>query len=396
MDLSRCQQEIGALLDRPVESQLAAGYYHTVREICQQPLTWKDSGSRVVVRRDQFASLLEGCRSVVLTGSGSSQYAGECVSPALQVELGLPVQTVSGGSLLMEGVRALPCTPCLLVSIARSGESPESLGAVEQLLKGEAEVRHLVITCNQEGPLATRYAGDPRLLVITLDERTNDRSLAMTSSFTNLVLAARALGKLTDPAAYLARLSDLSRQAAWLLGEKTDALAGLARSAFRKAVYLGSNCRYGAAREAALKMLEMTGGRVMTMAETYLGLRHGPMCLIDDETLVVCFLASDPLARAYEADLICELNRKHLGARKLLLGQTIFAGLAAEGDMVLEFPGTPALADEDVPVLDVMAAQLLALFRCLQEGLHPDSPSTDGVIQRVVERFRIHPWTNGE
>ena len=61
-------------------------------------------------------------------------------------------------------------------------------------------------------------------------------------------------------------------------------------------------------------MLEMTAGEVTTFPETYLGLRHGPMAAVDEGALVVCFLSADPVVRAFEVDLMRELDRKKLGA----------------------------------------------------------------------------------
>jgi tagatose-6-phosphate ketose/aldose isomerase len=185
-------------------------------------------------------------------------------------------------------------------------------------------------------------------------------------------------------------VSALARQAADILLGQADALARIARSEYRTAVYLGSGNRFGAAREAALKMLEMTGGQVKTFPETYLGLRHGPMCAIDGEALVVCFLSSDPVTRAYEVDLVRELNQKKLGARKVLVGPGVPADIVSAADVVIDPPGLAAIPDEDAPVLDVVAGQLLAFFRCLHVGLRPDAPSDEGVISRVVGDFAIH------
>ena len=140
-------------------------------------------------------------------------------------------------------------------------------------------------------------------------------------------------------------------------------------------------------------MLEMTSGRVMTFAETYLGLRHGPMCAVDEEALVVCFLSRDEVARAYEADLVRELGRKGLGAHKVLVGGNVPPDLVSSGDVVVDGPGLGALDDDDAPILDVLVGQTLALFRCMAAGLRPDSPSDDGVISRVVESFEIHRRT---
>jgi tagatose-6-phosphate ketose/aldose isomerase len=137
-------------------------------------------------------------------------------------------------------------------------------------------------------------------------------------------------------------------------------------------------------------MLEMTAGRVTTMSETYLGVRHGPMTYVHDDTLVLCFLSSDPTLRAYEADLLRELDQKQLGLRKVIVGEDVPGRLVHENDVVLECEGLAQIGDENFPVIDVLAAQLLAFFRCLEMGLRPDSPSEDGVINRVVQTFHLY------
>ncbi len=389
-ELAAEQPELRALLELSAEAQEAAGFGHTLREICQQPATWIQTAQTLVLMHPSLRSFLADCRSLVLTGSGSSQYAGECVHPALQAASGISACTLGGGWLLAQGRRALPAErPLTLISLARSGDSPESGGVVEWLLETEPLVKHLVITCNARGQLATRFRGDPGVLVLSLDEKTNDRSLVMTSSFTNMALAGLGLGFLADPAAYAKIAETLAGAGRQLLLRHTDVLAETARTPFHRAVFLASGCRYGAAREAGLKMLEMNAGRIPTMAETYLAFRHGPMCFLDRETLLVCFLASDPLARAYEEDVITEINRKQLGARKLIVGAGVDPALLADGDVALEVPAMAELGDDNVPVLDVMVGQLLAFFRCRAEGLRPDMPS-EGAISRVVNPFRIH------
>ncbi len=175
-----------------------------------------------------------------------------------------------------------------------------------------------------------------------------------------------------------------------LIHEHLGKLAGVAKAPFKRAVFLGSGSRFGAAREAALKMLEMTAGRVTTMCETYLGLRHGPMSYVHGDTLVVCFLSSDPTLRAYEADLVRELDQKELGLLKVLVGEGVPGDLVRENDVALECPGLEQLGDENFAAIDVIAGQLLAFFRCREEGLRPDSPSEDGVISRVVQTFALH------
>ncbi len=388
---------IAQLLDATEDERTKGGYGQTIEEIVQQPVTWLDTAARAVDQRSALQTLLgrgryeTGIRSLMLTGSGSSLYAGECVAPALQSELDLPVRAIAGGDLLTHPRAAvLPGRPSLLVSIARSGNSPESAAAVENLLQAETDCRHLFVTCNKQGRLAVGYRDDPRTQALILHERTNDRSLVMTSSFTNMVLAARSLGFLDRPSLYQETVHRLRGIAGHLMIRYAQPLAAAARDDYGFALYLASGCRFGAAREASLKMMEMSAGRTRTMVETYLGLRHGPMAAIHDDTLIVCFLSGDALARAYEIDLIHELNRKSLGRRKVIVGEEIPDELLRDGDVAVECPGMKQAGDDNVAVIDVLAGQLLALYHCLAIGLRPDSPSPEGVISRVVGDFQIH------
>jgi tagatose-6-phosphate ketose/aldose isomerase len=215
----------------------------------------------------------------------------------------------------------------------------------------------------------------------------------MTSSFSNLVWAGRSLGLLNSPSFYREKTDAVAAAAKQLLARKAGELAALGRQAFQSVLYLGSGVRFGAARESALKMLEMTAGQVVTFAETYLGVRHGPLAAVQKDTLMICFLSSDPLIRAYELDLIRELSRKHLGMGKVILGEQLPVGVGQEGDHLIEYDSQSGLGDSTLPMLDVLAGQLLAFFRCLSLGLRPDSPSCEDIINRVVGDFEIHHRT---
>ena len=389
--LSERQPVVAEMLGRGSEEQRRLGYFHTLREICQQPSTWLRTCELMRSHAGRVQSMLTEVASLTLTGSGSSEYAGHCVRLPLQNELGISTQAIGGGDLLAHGARVLsPGRPGLMVSIARSGDSPESAGVLALMLRTQPQIRHLILTCNEAGSLARTYQHDSRALVITLDEETNDQGLVMTSSFTNLVLAARSLGLARRSEQFQSICEQLSRIASALIHEHLGDLAEVAKAPFKRALFLGSGSRFGGAREAALKMLEMTAGRVTTMCETYLGVRHGPMSYVHDDTLVVCFLSSDPTLRAYESDLLRELDQKELGLLKVVVGEDIPDDLLRETDVVLECQGLRQVGDENSAVIDVIAGQLLAFFRCREEGLRPDSPSEDGVISRVVQTFALH------
>lgn len=364
----RAVKSLAELRRAPESEQRERGYYHTLREILQQPDTWPETAA---IASDSGISLAENDGPVLLTGSGSSHYIGESLEPLLAKSLGRPVRAVPAGALLTDaGSYVFEGAPGTLVSFARSGDSPESCGVVDWFLERASDWRQVLVTCNPDGALATRYSGKRNVSLLLLPDRTNDRSLVMTSSFTNLWLSGRILG------GSLPNVATIAHRAESLFEKDVQSIVDAATSAFENAVYLGSRARYGAAREAALKMLEMTDGEVPTFAESFLGLRHGPMCALRQTSLLVGFLSPEEPHRSYERDLLNELADKGIRPRTLLVGR----GAHVDSD----------LRDDDAILLDVVVGQLLGFFRSLALGLRPDAPSASGVISRVVRKFDLH------
>jgi D-galactosamine 6-phosphate deaminase/isomerase len=384
------QKQIRELLSKSAEEQKKLGYFHTLREICRQPQTWRETCELVVKSASVLNTFLSGVSSIILTGSGSSEYAGESVRATLQAELRCNCSVIGAGTLLTDTDVVRASMPQLMVSLARSGDSPESVAAVSLMLELEPETRHLVFTCNRDGALARTFGSHPNVHVIVLGENTNDESLVMTSSFSNLALSARFLGLTERPDIYRTICNLSADIAEGLLQSNVDALAQLAAAGFTRAVFLGSGCLFGAARETALKMLEMNAGRVASVSETYLGLRHGPMSFLDKNTVVICYLSSDRARRNYELDLLRELDQKQLGRGKVIVGESIPGDVLRNGDVAVECPGLERLGDANAVFVNAIAGQLLAFFRCLREGLRPDWPSQDNVINRVVQSFPLY------
>src|SRR5256884_9359479 len=130
--LAKDQAKATELFGHSEEEQRRLGYFHTIREICQQPWTWLRTCDRMLDSRDGLNEDLKGIHSLALTGSGSSEYAGECVRFPLQNALGIPTESISGGALLMYGGKALsPGRAGVVVFVARAGGRPESSGARE-------------------------------------------------------------------------------------------------------------------------------------------------------------------------------------------------------------------------------------------------------------------------
>jgi tagatose-6-phosphate ketose/aldose isomerase len=291
-----------------------------------------------------------------------------------------------------EGV-FLPDRDYLLVSFARSGNSPESVATFRRTAQMFPRVRQAVITCNRDGELARLAARAPGTLCLLLPEETNDQSLAMTCSFSSMALAGLGLGLAGQPAALAALAEKAARGAQRILSEYGDALQSFARRGFTRACFLGSDTRNGCMQEGRLKMQEMTAGRVATMWDSFLGLRHGPQVFINGECVVVASLSSRASVRRYEMDLLRELRTKKQGRGALVICARADVEVRSAADEVLElYPSEEPLPDEHRALTDVVACQVLASFTSLGHGLSPDNPSPEGIINRVVEGITIYPW----
>ncbi len=347
---------------------------YTRDEIYQQPVLWPTTLARVRVACEQHSVLAElSGKNVLLTGAGSSAYAAGAVSAAWRRAIAVPSTDllVNTGHYL-DGIDAV-------VSLARSGDSPESAAVVTRVRGLKPDIRHVAITCNPDSALLrARLDGH-----IVLDPRSNDRSLVMTSSYSNLVLAGCCLAQ---PGVASAVAIDGAERAAILLPEIDNRCRRIAARIRDRVVILSSAPLLDWGREAALKLTEMTAGRFTVISESYLGLRHGPMSFIRPDTLVLCLLSSDPLRRLYEVDLIHELQVKQLSYLVGIGDSEDEAGLFDEAVPAV----LPNVADELRTPFEIVAPQLLGYHLSLRVGLNPDNPSPDGIINRVVQGVRVH------
>jgi tagatose-6-phosphate ketose/aldose isomerase len=383
-------------MDAPLLSDLSAwqplGGHHTAEEIAQQPALWDALAEALADRQaaiDAFLGdwLRQPGHRVIFTGAGSSGFIAEMVADIINAQWPADVRALHTTNLLTHPDLYLERErPTLLVSFGRSGSSPESIAAVDLVRERVALSRFLDITCNNEGELARRGRGRDDTLTLLMPPASCDRAFAMTSSLTCMQLAALAV---FDRAPWEQRLEQLHTVAA--LGRRAladweravTALAG--DGAFSRVIYLGSGPLEALAREAALKVLELTAGRVLALANTPLGFRHGPKSTLDADTLVVMMRSAQPVARRYEQDLLDELRRDGVAGRVLSVGPR------AEDGAADDFPlAVPSLPDPWLAPVWLTLAQRYALRRSAALGLTPDNPFPDGTVNRVVQGVVIH------
>jgi len=374
------------LLQRDTQSWRDIGGLYTAEEIAHQPAIWR---ALAAILRDEQAALAaflgdalsNPAQRVILTGAGSSAYVGEIVADTLNAAWPAQIRALATTTLLTHHELYLEAdAPTLLVSFARSGDSPESLAAVELLRQVVPGARFLNITCNADGKLARQGANDSNTYNLLMPAGSCDRGFAMTSSFTSMLLAALAvLGKDSD----LARLDTLAQLGEQALRDWSAPVADLGSTPVQRVVYLGSGPLEALAKEAALKILELTGGRVMAMANTPLGFRHGPKSAVTTESLVILLRSSKPLARQYEDDLLQELQRDSVAQRCLTVGTggDLSANLAADA---------PAWPDAWLAPLWLLMAQQYALHQSALLQLRPDNPFAGGIVNRVVQGVTIY------
>jgi tagatose-6-phosphate ketose/aldose isomerase len=259
---------------------------------------------------------------------------------------------------------------------------------LEQALASSPKVRHLVVSCNKAGRMVTLARQSAECFAVVLDDAVNDGGLAMTSSFTNMVVFGQELAHLFSRAGdepFEKMLERMTVAAEFVLQEGSSLAHSLAQERYERACFVGAGALAATARESALKLLELTGGGIQTMYETTLGLRHGPMSSLNGETLFTSFLSSGDRRRRYDADLLNEIRAKQVVRKIVTVGGTDRAA-----DHSLHCAAFDDLPDAYRPPVDVIFSQMLGLFCSIELGLKPDSPSPTGVISRVVEKFAIY------
>jgi tagatose-6-phosphate ketose/aldose isomerase len=380
------------LLDMDRKALQDAGAIWTASEIAQQPSAWTATDALVQAQSaavDAYLAyvLADPARRIVLTGAGSSSFVGECLAPAMARRLARRVDAVATTDLIAAPRSFLqPDDSVLLVSFARSGNSPESVATLELTQRCVRRCHHLVFTCNPDGELLRRARSMDHAFAVLLPEETHDRSFAMTSSFSSMLLAAARIFGLMSGAGAVA-----AGAAAQRVIERSPVLAcELAAAGYERVVYLGAGELKGLAREAALKLLELTDGGVVAIADTPLGFRHGPKTVVNRRTLVVMFMASDDYSRGYDLDLLRELRSDGVAARVVALSARPLEDEAVRVD--LGIPDDRGLDGIGLCFPYLVFAQLLALQNSLALGLSPDRPNAAGVVHRVVQGVTIHPF----
>ena len=372
----------------------------TVKEIYQQPATWEKTCRQIEEHKDEIQKFIDQVITqedfdVILTGAGTSEFVGNALFPHLTGLLNYKVKSYGTTDIVATPEAYLSRTkPTLLISFGRSGNSPESIGAVDAAESVCDNLYHLFVTCNKDGALSKRAESTEHCYAINLTPETHDQSFAMTSSFSNMYLATYLCFHLNELDKVVAEVQKIAVAGQNFLDNQYSIPQTIVNEYdFNRIVYLGSNTLKGTSQESALKMLELTAGRVVTMYDTPLGFRHGPKSIIDDNTLTVVYLSDDAYTRQYEIDLIKEMSGQRKGNRIVAVMSKTDEAVAALVDYTVVFGLEENHENVQLGLDYILFAQTLAVLKSLSLSITPDNPCPTGEVNRVVKGVTLYPYT---
>ena len=378
-----------------------AGATYTAKEIYQQPEVWRKSLALFNEKKGEYKEFLKDIYSrhevvkVIFSGAGTSAFIGNTLVPVFkqQAKNNVYFEAVATTEIVSNPMNYLvEDVPTILVSFARSGNSPESVATVNLAKELVKDLYQVVITCNYEGQLAKNVVGDEDSITILLPEESNDKSLAMTSSFSCMLLMGYALFQEDD--SFESGMDKVIENGNELVRSVEASVDEILETEFSRIIYLGSGLLGQLGHEASLKMLELSAGNVVATYESSLGFRHGPKSIVNDESLVAVFLSQDPYTRKYDLDILREVSEGTSAAKVIALTEKNDETVSKYADYLISVNGKGEAFNNDfyLALLYVIFAQTLAMKKSIQLGFSPDNPSPDGVISRVVQGVTIYDY----
>ena len=371
---------------------------NTAKEIIQQPDTWRESVKNLIKNKIEIKSFIDSFLSkkefrIILTGAGTSAFAGEVCEPYLTSLLNKRVEAIATTDLVASPKSYfIKDIPTLLVSFARSGNSPESVHAVNLASQLVDDLYQIVITCNENGKLAKNTVNDEKSLLLLMPPQTNDLGFAMTSSFTTMVLNAMAVFNIDNIENFSSDVDKLSNSVNDFIENNIEKVTSLSNEDFERIVYLGSSTSKGIARESALKVLELTAGKVNASYDTPLGFRHGPKSVVDDKTVSVIYISNDEYTRKYDLDLAKEMLAHKKNDKVVIVGDNIEEDILNKTDYVFNVENINYTVENEVllPLQQIIFGQMLSFLKSVNLGITPDNPCPTGEVNRVVQGVILH------
>lgn len=370
------------------------GALFTAKEINGQPELWQSIYKKLISEKNDVQNFLDSVLpkvdKIIFTGAGTSGFIGYSLEGAW-----LRKKRINNCSIATTHIVSHPedyfdnTIPILLISFARSGNSPESVEAVKLANKHCGVCYHLIITCNEDGALAK--LSDKNSFAFILPPEANDNSLAMTGSYSGMLLAALLINDIDDLENKYRQIKQICNYGTTLLNTYLEKIRLVSKMNFTRAVFLGSGPQFGTATESHLKLQELTDGQVICKNDSYLGFRHGPKAVVDESTLIVYFFSNKPSCLLYERDLVLDMANGKKPLFQIGVSEKDVKDIKINEVFVFSDDDTSKEVPEAyLSVPSVLLGQLLGFYKALDLGFSPDSPSKSGSISRVVKGVVIY------
>ncbi|WP_455819517.1 SIS domain-containing protein [Clostridium butyricum] len=368
----------------------------TATEIRQQPELWRETYKLILDQKESIQRFInknvDKNTRIVLTGAGTSDYVGDTVALELNKKLEAKVEAIATTDIVSNPNEYIEKNvKTILVSYARSGNSPESIGAYDLFENNVDDITQIVITCNKDGDLAKRCVNNEKNMLVLMPEKSNDKSFAMTSSFSCMILATLLIFDIENIEKNKEFVEIVSSQSEEILDNRWSEIKQLVDYEAERVVYLGSGTLKGLCQEMALKNLELTSGQVTTICESVLGFRHGPKSIINDKTLVIIMATNEEYTKLYDIDLIKEIHND-LGNHKL-------AVITYENDEIMKENCSNYICVNGKTIPNIykifnymIFGQMFGYLSSLKLNISPDNPRPDGTVNRVVKGVVIHQY----
>lgn len=344
-------------------------HFATLNEILSQPQVWQAAladfkqSARVAAILEQTKTRTEW----LFVGCGSSFYLAEAAAASWTLLTGQHARALPASELLLFSDLANATGSGLQsVIISRSGSTSEAVRAANLLSR---ESPTLGITCTADSDLE-------RACHQTLHiSSANEKSMVMTRSFTAMLLALQHLAasraQRPDFLDALQRVAIQFQTQVQSMSQRVQAF--VEKHSFADFVFLGQGPFHALAREAALKVMEMSCSYSQSFHT--LEFRHGPKAVVSPETCLTFFLSESAIEA--ESEVLAEM--KELGGVTIAVCNLATDAIRRSSDLVFEF-------GLDAPELAALAAfvapsQLLGFFTGLKKNLNPDEPKN---LSRVV------------
>lgn len=386
------------LFNRPIAYYEQNNCINTAVEIDQQPEVWNLLADSLMERKEEITAFMDEVTAVkdlriVTTGAGSSAFVGETFLYMLASEMGIRTENIHTTDIISAPDATLFDVPTLLISYARSGESPESMAAVRFAQKRIKNLYNIIIVCDRDSSLAKCGYETKHSLVMDMPQKTCDKGFAMTSSVSCMSIATWCLFHYKELEKYTKYVRAMSKAMAAQMDSLADEAGKIAENDYRRIIWLGTGALKGLSREASIKSMELSDGYVHAGYDAPTGFRHGPKTVINEDTLTVHFISNQEYSRKYDVDLANEIikERQH---NLVVTVQPEEVENEIQGEdykVTYEIPEElPKDSEMGAYIFSLVFSQLLSMKKSLNKGFATDNPCPKGDVNRVVQGIVIY------